>query len=130
MLLSRLQAGFGWTNAVVLQLLSLYPDTVIPVSSTDHAEQNLGWISVIVLTLVSVVVAIPCVLWCRWIYTSGRDRYWGRVRNEHLIAAQGGISHPRPHSRPQSPTTYTNRHINSDSQENIIYGETLLEFDV
>ena len=119
------QAGFGWTNGVVLQLLYLYPDMDIPPSSSDHSKQNLGWISVIVLAVVGVVVAIPCVVWCRWIYTTGRDRYWGRVRNEHLIAAQGGISHSRSHS----PTTYTNRYTDSDSND-MIYNETLLEFDV
>ena len=101
----------------------------IPPSSSDHSKQNLGWISVIVLAVVGVAVAIPCVVWYRWIYTTGRDRYWGRVRNEHLIAAQGGISHSRSHSRPHSPTTYTNRYTDSDSND-MIYNETLLEFDV
>ena len=111
---------------MVLQLLSLYPDTDI---SSDHSEQNLGWVSVIVLTLVTVAVSIPCVVWCRWLYIRGRDRYWGRVRNEHLIAAQGGLSHARSHSRPHSPTTYINSYANTGSDD-MIYDETLLEFDV
>lgn len=114
---------------MVLQLLALYPDIDISPPSPDHAKQNLGWVSVIVLAVVGVGAGIPCVLWCRWIYTTGRDHYWGRVRNEHLIAAQGGISHSRSHSRPHSPTTYTNRYIHTDSSD-MIYDETLLEFDV
>ena len=123
------QDGFGWTNGVTLKFLYLYPDVVIP-SSSNRTEQGLGWVSVIVLLVVSIAVSIPCLLWCRWLYVKGRDRYWGRVRNQHLIAAQGGVSHT---SRPHSPsTTYANRHaadINSSSDD-IIYNETFLEFDV
>ena len=118
-----------WTNGIALKLLSLYPDMVIsPSSSSDGEERNLGWVSVIVLMVVSVAVSIPCLVWCRWLYVTGRDRYWGRVRNEHLIAAQGGISHSRPHS--PNPT-YTNRYTVADiNGSSDIYNETLLEFDV
>ncbi|CAI8011659.1 Trehalase [Geodia barretti] len=123
------QTGFGWTNGVALKFLSLYPDMVIsPSSSSDGAKRNLGWVSVIVFMVVSVAVSIPCLVWCRWLYVTGRDRYWGRVRNEHLIAAQGGISHSRPHS--PNPT-YTNRYTVADiNGSSDIYNETLLEFDV
>ena len=120
------QTGFGWTNGVVLHLLSLYPDID---TTSDHSKKNLGWVSVIVLTLITVAISIPCVAWCRWLYINGRDRYWGRVRNEHLIAAQGGLSHSRSHSRPHSPTTYINSYTH-DGSDDMIYGETLLEFDV
>ena len=115
---------------MVLHLLSLYADTTMP--SSERTERNLGWVSVIVLALVTVAVSIPCIMWCRWLYVTGRDRYWGRVRNEHLIAAQGGISHSRTHSRAHSPTTFHNRYTidSNGSHDDMIYDETILEFDV
>ena len=114
---------------MTLKFLSLYPDIALP-SSSDGTEPGLGWVSVIVLLVFSVAVSIPCLLWCRWLYFRGRDRYWGRVRNQHLIAAQGGgVSHSRPHSPPD--TTYTNRYADDiNGSSDIIYNETLLEFDV
>ena len=100
----------------------------IPDPPTHHKGQNLGWIAVIVLTIVTIAIFIPCVMWCRWIYTRGRDQYWGRVRNEHLIAAQGGLSHSQPQSRPQSPTTYVNMYADSVSPDTS--DEMMLEYDV
>ena len=116
---------------MTLKFLSLYPDIVIS-SSSDESKRNLGWVSVIVLAVVSLTVSIPCLLWCRWLYTTGRDRYWGRVRNEHLLAAQGGRPHSRSNSRPHSPnTTYTNKYAaDLNGSSDIIYNETLMEFDV
>lgn len=129
------QVGFGWTNAVSLKFLSLYPEISISPSSSSRSHQDLGWVSVIVLILLGVAVTIPCLMWCRWLYVTGRDRYWGRVRNEHLIAAQGGISHSQPQSPHHHNNTYTNIYasdndIIGNNNDDVIYNETLLEFDV
>lgn len=75
----------------------------------------------IVLVVVVVAVAIPCVLCCRWCYRSGETRYWARVRNEHLVAAGGGGGggggtytgvRDRDH---YSPTVYSNEYADDFS---------------
>lgn len=100
-----LQEGFGWTNAVVLEFLSLYPD-LEPSEEEEEEGESLGWIAAVVVFTVVIAITIPCVLWCWWMYRRGRDKYWARVRNEHLVATSGG--------RSPSPTVYTNRYIDAD----------------
>lgn len=93
------QTGFGWTNAVVLHFLALYPDLTPSMLAPSQHQASLGWITVLVLLVLSVAIATPCVLWCRWIYRKGKTRYWARVHNEHLVVTSGGRA---------SPTMYTN----------------------
>ena len=113
------QTGFGWTNAVVLHFLALYPDLTPAILPPSEHQPSYGWISVLVLLILSVAVATPCVLWCRWIYRRGKTRYWARVHNEHLMVTSGGRA---------SPTMYTNPYA-----DNGLLGEggrEYLHFDV
>ena len=113
------QSGFGWTNGVTLHFLSLYPDITLP---QNDATPSFGWISVLVLLIIFIVLMVPCVLWCRWMYRTGEKRYWRRVQNEHLLTATGGRG---------SPTTYANRYVDEllDTDRSSVDGE-LYTWDV
>lgn len=53
-------------------------------------QESLGWIAAPVLLCLAVVLIGLCAVWCRWLYQTGERRYWGRVHNEHLVAAGSG----------------------------------------
>ena len=110
------QTGFGWTNAVVLHFLALYPD-LTPATLPCCYQPSLAWITVLVLLVLTVSVVTPCAIWCRWLYHTGKRKYWARVHSEHLVATSGGRA---------SPTVYTNPYADNGIQDRKDY----LHFDV
>ena len=82
-----MQAGFGWTNGVALQLMNTYPSLVLTEKSI------LTWLAAVLLPLVVLaMIAACCTCWCCWLYHHGEQRYWARVRNTHLLYANAGKS--------------------------------------
>lgn len=78
------QAGFGWTNAVALQLMNKYPSLVLTEAS------SLAWLAALTVPLAVLVgMVILCACWCRWLYRNGEQRYWARVRNEQHLHSSG-----------------------------------------
>ena len=88
-----LQTGFGWTIAVVLHFLDLYP-SISTIRETTSVNPEPFWVIGLVLglLLVTIVTVILCGVWCRWIYTQGKVKYWRRVQNEHMMVAGSGGS--------------------------------------
>lgn len=93
------QSGFGWTNGIVLDLLHTYPLSSPAQSTSQSTSHSLIVTLVVLLALVVciVLVSIPCVCWCRWLYVNGKQRYWARVRNEmvqhHAASSNTGDSY-------------------------------------
>ena len=88
-----IQTGFGWTIAVVLHFLDLYP-SISTIRETTSVNPEPFWVIGLVLglLLVTMVTVILCGVWCRWIYTQGKVKYWRRVQNEHMMVAGSGGS--------------------------------------
>ncbi|XP_065920770.1 trehalase-like isoform X2 [Dysidea avara] len=110
------QSGFGWTNGVILDLLSLYGSsltapplnlTTTPVPTTagnhDNDSNSAAWVAPIAILIPLMLLSVVCVIWGRWVYKRGKKRYWQRVQNEHLMAYgatedSGGVGQGRSYS--------------------------------
>lgn len=96
-----IQSGFGWTNGVCLDFLNSYPDASPTSSSSSHFY--FLWF-LLIIPIVFICLLITCVFCCRRIYTSGKNKYWARIRNEHLLHSSLSSNS----SDAQSPTFYEN----------------------
>ena len=101
------QSGFGWTNGVVLDFLNLYPNSEPLPGGGGGDSTSISKTSVVLLStflslfMCALLVLIPCVVWCRWLYINGKRKYWARVRHEQDLHSSGGESH-------QSPSVFEN----------------------
>ena len=75
---------------MVLHFLQLYPDLDVTDVLSPGNKSSLGWIAAPILLLALALITLLCGVWCRWLFRTGKRRYWGRVHNEHLRAAGGG----------------------------------------
>lgn len=98
-----IQSGFGWTNGVCLDFLSSYPDAS-PTSSSSTPSYFYFFSFLVIIPIVLICLLITCVFCCRRIYKSGKNKYWARIRNEHLLHSSLSSNS----SDTQSPTFYEN----------------------
>ncbi|XP_019851831.1 PREDICTED: trehalase-like [Amphimedon queenslandica] len=106
-----LQSGFGWTNGVVLDLLSSYYTTNPPTVTTSSPSRSpyLWFIALVPISLF-LLVTLLCICWCHYLYRNGKRRYWDRVRHEQLLHSSGS-------SEPQSPMVFSNQDAIDDNED-------------
>lgn len=81
-------------------------------------KQSLGWLAAPILVVVlAVLVVLACVVWCRWLYSAGERRYWGRVQNEHLQAAGGATADTSETRRRRDSSEETEDSVDNDKKE-------------
>ena len=97
-----MQTGFGWSNGVVLDFLNLYPKSVPSSSDSSRLDKTAITLISTFLSLFacSLLITVPSVIWCRWMYIDGKQRYWARVCDEQMIHNSS--------SDPQSPAVFEN----------------------